>query len=672
MFPALLREDDPMIFYEFRRQSVNAHLEAEGLRLQLTVRSDMTWLEFYSEVTRRLAEGPHYYQLLPPSIYSGVPEEDLGAHLLAFRHTGRPIALEHNGSQRCRQFQFYPPFPGMNLGHIYGDRRRFALRDLVVRDQHFEIFMMVKRSPLQKIHGSLVLEHTCVSERFYALFHRDDSGMTDDDNDESFPPRAMPSPGPSAGNRAPLDRQTVVVDLSSLRRSAVRRAPPAPPPSVASPAALQAASTLPPSGTQYAAAIWQESSPWSPIPSDGLIECDDLGDFAAQVFAAVDNNQNAPQRLRVRGPDMPQLVENFLTILGDAAMSQNFNTVLAVDRGFYLTRASTATLSMGDGIERETISGALTKLLSPPLRSYFLAGGPDNVYHLNASALAHLGDSSRARQFATLGALCGMALLFAIPLPPLDPLFLDVLIHDANIHCITRDKLKLWHPELYDSLDKLKTIGASGDIPVDATLQYHLAEYGDTDATSLRVSRRTEAEHEGLISMMLSRAIMGKETLQHPDIRAFQKGFSLPCPNGFTLPKAIRCFPGGSDAFLSEIWANRISSYSSIAAEILFQVQASVNEQHRMVKLTPQSNPVHLREVLVNFLKGSGVPTSKQEEFQESRTNGALAACSIDLDDIDSPGFRSRAFHLAATGSPTLQTGSKIRVRKFMLIASLS
>jgi hypothetical protein len=110
--------------------------------------------------------------------------------------------------------------------------------------------------------------------------------------------------------------------------------------------------------------------------------------------------------------------------------------------------------------------------------------------------------------------------------------------------------LGLWHPTLRQLLSDWISIGPAGDI---AQFQGHFASFHDIQVIMILClpwwslihlqhnswhpyAIMTNLSHQALTAEMLYCAIIGPLSLNHPELKAFSDGFSMPCQNSFTVP----------------------------------------------------------------------------------------------------------------------------------------
>jgi len=72
-----------------------------------------------------------------------------------------------------------------------------------------------------------------------------------------------------------------------------------------------------------------------------------------------------------------------------------------------------------------------------------------------------------------------------------------------------------------------------------------------------------------------------------------------------------------------------------------------------------------LEDILVSFLKGTGIPC--QDSFEPAVSSGLIPS-SIDLSLINDPSFCPCMFHIAATGTNSIHFGKKLKVGRRMNI----
>ncbi len=147
---------------------------------------------------------------------------------------------------------------------------------------------------------------------------------------------------------------------------------------------------------------------------------------------------------------------------------------------------------------------------------------------------------------------------------------------------------------------------------------------------------------------------------------AFISGFNLPCSNGFGFKgvrrhseavacqtliyiQAIKSLEGGSEPYLSSVWASRTISAESLVGVVTVgsPPEAFRNRLSRAAHPNGPSGRSCFRSLIEKFVSGSGVPC--EDLFSEVKH---VFDSIIDLSKISTPGFRARMLVWATTGSP--------------------
>lgn len=117
------------------------------------------------------------------------------------------------------------------------------------------------------------------------------------------------------------------------------------------------------------------------------------------------------------------------------------------------------TLSLGEGVDREVWHTAYLEYAN---NTAILAPRLDNTHSLLNSPLTR--SESDKTELAIFGALTALLMLSGTPPAKLDPVFVHYLLHDCDIHSITKAIMKKWHSEFTSKLEDFINIGPSGDI----------------------------------------------------------------------------------------------------------------------------------------------------------------------------------------------------------------
>jgi hypothetical protein len=129
--------------------------------------------------------------------------------------------------------------------------------------------------------------------------------------------------------------------------------------------------------------------------------------------------------------------------------------------------------------------------------------------------------------------------------------------------------------------------------------------------------------------------------------------------------KVPKNFSGGANAFFTLMWTSTITGYGSISDHISFmQTPAGLDAAIASVV----EDRATFQSLVEEFLQGSGIPCPA--EFDELK--GGFSTL-VDLQKIDTPGFRARVFTWAATGSPTISPDDTKKIAvSICFICSLS
>jgi hypothetical protein len=120
--------------------------------------------------------------------------------------------------------------------------------------------------------------------------------------------------------------------------------------------------------------------------------------------------------------------------------------------------------SQGEGVEREVLTAAFAKFIQseaqwliPHANGFCTIASASN---LSSRAIP----DSRRRGLQALGALAALLIIHGFPPEPLDPLVIYYILNDSNLHSLTQDVLREWHPELHQTISEWINIGPDGDL----------------------------------------------------------------------------------------------------------------------------------------------------------------------------------------------------------------
>lgn len=107
----------------------------------------------------------------------------------------------------------------------------------------------------------------------------------------------------------------------------------------------------------------------------------------------------------------------------------------------------------------------------------------------------------------------------------------------------------------------------------------------------------------------------------------------------------MRSYPGGSSSYLSRVFSSVICGPESLWSHLSIEV-------HGLTALAPEGSPIrdlNFGNIIRRFLEGTGVPCPALWGAKPIPVSSRL-----DMTEVDSPTFRSRALCWAATGTPLL------------------
>lgn len=92
---------------------------------------------------------------------------------------------------------------------------------------------------------------------------------------------------------------------------------------------------------------------------------------------------------------------------------------------------------------------------------------------------------SRLTGAKRLGAIIGMGMVFGQSSTPISPALLQYIIHNGNLHSLTRAFVAEWFPGLVPVIDDFIAAGTEGDL---APFQSHLVTYLDLEVRFISFS----------------------------------------------------------------------------------------------------------------------------------------------------------------------------------------
>ncbi|KAJ7877934.1 hypothetical protein B0H14DRAFT_2342184, partial [Mycena olivaceomarginata] len=394
--------------------------------------------------------------------------------------------------------------------------------------------------------------------------------------------------------------------------------------------------------------LWPD---WTPPSGRYRTLYDDFPDFTRAVFQTATSNSTPPD-LDISGQSVGELAMAFVNTIKAAVASSDFSHILSPQRNFTITKPDGSLLSTGTGVEKEVLYTAFSWYVDHR-GAYFLPRFDNTcsiVTTMSFTSHAYVS-TDRREDLMILGCLAALLLLHGIAPEPLGPAIIQFAANRCELGSLTWDFVGEYHPELRALLDTWKTMGPSGDI---TPFQSYFATYRDLEVISLE--SRDLAQHNALGPEILYTSLIGPQPPEHTELKAFFTGLQLPCPNGFDFLQVIRSSPGGSTSFIAWTWTSIIHDFDSLKSHLLVSPLASSS----VAQLAQPGNPVldmNLTQLLHRFLQGSGAPCPQL--FAEAVPRLSRL---IPFDQVDSPGFRSKALCWATTGSPHVNFDEQYRI----------
>ncbi|KAL0570439.1 hypothetical protein V5O48_011516 [Marasmius crinis-equi] len=608
-----------------------------------------------------------------PSRSSFALHEQLALQLLGYTNLGRP-----NTITKTPRLVTTSITSTTTIHDILANKREYSNPKLsVTLDNYFELNMIVWSSlyPLELNTSLMEVKlgtdeeprvHRCISKRIYGLFQSDIDarisegvGSLDEDeieascdegddeteasvDEERVVAQALTIASASTTAIAPITPRASPVPALITPRASPVPAPISPP----APATIEAAGPVTrgasarvsefPVSHQAPQPLWDTERHEQQIP--GL---DTIFTFerTSRIFEVVSEAYTTahggapPPSLRITGTDYNKLSESLRDVIVLCIRAGDFTMLLSGDRHFILQDRHGRQVSSGSGIEREAIHTLCKRYLIDRADQFFtpLMGEYQTIAISPGLSSRWMSDDQQL-EWGVLGAVVALALIYGMGTEPLNPLLLIYFINDCELGCLTSRLVSEWFPSLHDTIVRWKSLGPNDNV---SEFSGHFATYHDLQVSAL--TGRSSEMHIALASEMLYSAIVGKRGPGHPVFTCFLKGFVMPCDLGYSFTQLARVFHGGSEAFVSSVYQNFITSYHSLR---LHTVAASFEDFFRL------------------FLEGVGYPDVDLMEAEEGRFSPL-----VNFDNIHSDNFRMRMLCWAATGAPfVLPEGPPIKI----------
>ncbi|KAK6974270.1 hypothetical protein R3P38DRAFT_3180112 [Favolaschia claudopus] len=285
---------------------------------------------------------------------------------------------------------------------------------------------------------------------------------------------------------------------------------------------------------------------------------------AANFLRAVGERANGGTRgipFVVEGTDLDSMVASLKNAVGEAVDRDDFTDILSPRRDFRKLHEDGTLLSTGIGVEREVV--------------HALGLARDFHHYLDVAAL--LVSSVRLRELKILGAVLMLMLLHGMAPDIVSPALFQFAFHGCDLNAITHEFLVEWYP----------------DLPVIYVVFARIL----LRITMCSLEQLDEVQHHALGADMLYIPIFGPHPPSHPENKSVFKGMEMRLPEW--IQYLFRSFPGGTERFLSQIWASRVQDFSSLEPNLdIVCPSARGDIAHAMINLP---SIVNLTAVLRGF-----------------------------------------------------------------------
>ncbi|TFK59852.1 hypothetical protein BDN72DRAFT_864816 [Pluteus cervinus] len=356
--------------------------------------------------------------------------------------------------------------------------------------------------------------------------------------------------------------------------------------------------------------------------------------------------------LSLAGANIEEVADDYLGKLFACAEVGDFGTVLAPKRECIIYAPGGEILSTGRGVENEVFHFMKSKYIGvqagPLLRP---TGEGHSTIQPLLSLVAALALSPAHRRFLlfrVLGSIVSLGFAYGSPPIPFSPLLIYLLWHKGDLNCLTPELVSAWDPKLRTDIDDATRL-APGD-----SLTGYMAQHliNNRDMLPAAAANRDLELHRLLVAEAFYMAIVGTESLSHPDWLAFREGFDLPTSNGFRFTDFVHQLAGGPDRLLSLTWATLITDGDQLSSSLRLSPCPPGFEEDLASAL---GNPgVTLEGLISGALKRTGFPVWPDFDLQKGMIARSVPKAPEDFED---PSYRAKMFAWAATGSPTLAFG---------------
>ncbi|KAJ7228289.1 Sec63 Brl domain-containing protein [Mycena pura] len=621
----------PVTYYDSYANFCKKH----DLKFVLCPLASRRVIDVIQEVTDRMRASPsewRFEELAPYLTASSVAHEQLPLRLLYLHNRATPI----NGLYILRRA---PPNPTLTVGQLLTSSRNviFAKSGITIREGALTIALELCReaSCFTSLDEAPLRRHNCLALYAHTLFAaelerlesssseppcctcREDSDFDDSasemeldiDSDvenrpatrTALPSAAFPataSPGASIhALRGPSNQVTSMAAPAwatlSVSTPAALGSPPVPVDS-SSPAQLPAT------------CFWAQ--PFQPQPGS-YTEVFGSHDMLEALCKVATHGTSVPA-LRLESSSIQGLAELLIEKHREAAVSGDYGRLYAVSRHFNIVDAEGKFVSTGVGIEKEVTFCAFQTFTSK--RITWLVDRLDDTCALATTTSAqnsHWASPERVVGLRTFGSICTFLLLHGLAPAPLDPALFQYACY-SDLRALDHAFVHEWHPIFAQRMVDMMKMEERGDLSGYNDL---VSSYLEMQTAPLQL--RCREFHEEICKRLISAALLGSpDAAAHDEIAAFSEAFNTPTANGPCV-RILAAPPHISPACF-------------------------------------QDHPIHnlgFPSIIRKFLAGTGVPCPVLWG-----TKPIPVSSRLDMTEVNSPTFRSKALCWAATGTPLL------------------
>ncbi|KAG8918559.1 hypothetical protein FRC02_002296 [Tulasnella sp. 418] len=346
----------------------------------------------------------------------------------------------------------------------------------------------------------------------------------------------------------------------------------------------------------------------------------------------------------------------------EKALAQNdFTHFFAKEGVIFGIEYSADGISLGEGIKVETLTRLCSRIFND--EAYFVPrrGDQRTIAVQSDPELDGLVASTRLLRFKVLGAVVGLHLVWhGVLADAVSPFLIQYMTNDCDINSITESFLKHHDSESLEDIMAWRHLGPQGSIMSSSRVMQYCLSHSNVGPAVHR--ERTKAYHDAYERVMLTNLLFGKNISESSELRAFKRGFDLPCDEGQPLTKLMHGYRlKGVESLIDDALDNVIDCADTLAKHM--KVDSELGLEQILEEYVPRAtlNRIYVdpfEQLIMDYLRGVGAPFPEALETLKSLPGVPL------LDDhiINDPAFRSRTLYRAATGSDRLLPGVKLLI----------